>query len=367
MASMLVADAQGRAALSQLSALLVGGEALPPKLARELRSLVPDTLLNVYGPTETTVWSTTCALEGIGGFVPLGRPIANTHLSVRTPWGQECPALVPGELFIGGEGVARGYWKRPDLTAERFVADPAQAGARLYRTGDLVRRHPDGALEFLGRIDHQVKIRGHRIELGEIEAALLRQPGVEQAVVIAAHGDDAGGRLIGYVTASHGVVLDPAQLRAAVAEQLPDVMVPQHILVLAALPLTPNGKIDRRALPDPRAAIPLRAAAAPESTLEKTIASIWAEALGVAGVGTTDNFFDLGGHSRLVVPVQRRLHEVCGRDVSITDMVRLPRVRALAAHLEGNDTATAVADGLSRAKARRMMRTRAGLQPSPAA
>jgi hypothetical protein len=131
MASMLVADAQGRAALSQLSALLVGGEALPPKLARELRSLVPDTLLNVYGPTETTVWSTTCALEGIGGFVPLGRPIANTHLSVRTPWGQECPALVPGELFIGGEGVARGYWKRPDLTAERFVADPAQAGARL--------------------------------------------------------------------------------------------------------------------------------------------------------------------------------------------------------------------------------------------
>jgi len=367
MASMLVADAQGRAALTQLSALLVGGEALPPKLARELRSLLPDTFLNVYGPTETTVWSTTCALENIGEFVPLGRPIANTQLSVRTPWGQECPALVPGELFIGGEGVTRGYWKRPDLTAERFVADPAQAGARLYRTGDLVRRHPDGALEFLGRIDHQVKIRGHRIELGEIEAALLRQPGVGQAVVIAAPGDDAGGRLIGYVTASHGVVPDPAQLREAVAEQLPEVMVPQHILVLPALPLTPNGKVDRRALPDPRAAIPLRAAPAPESTLEKTITAIWAEALGVPGVGSTDNFFDLGGHSLLVVQVQRRLHEVCGKEVSITDMFRLPTVRALAAHLEGNDTATAVADGLSRAKARRTMRTRAGLQPSAAA
>jgi natural product biosynthesis luciferase-like monooxygenase protein len=367
MASMLVADTQGRAALSQLSALLVGGEALAPKLARELRSLVPDALLNVYGPTETTVWSTTCALEGIGEFVPLGRPIANTQLSVRTPWGQECPALVSGELFIGGEGVTRGYWKRPELTAERFVDDPAQAGARLYRTGDLVRRHPDGAVEFLGRIDHQVKIRGHRIELGEIEAALLRQAGVAQAVVTAAAGDDTGGRLIAYVTASHGEVPDAAQLRSALAEELPAVMVPQHVMVLPALPLTPNGKVDRRALPDPRAAIPVRAAAAPGTTLEKTIASIWAEALGVPGVGITDNFFDLGGHSLLVVQVQRRLHEICGREVSIADMFRLPTVRALAAHLEGNDTATAVADGLNRAKARRMMRTRAGLQPSAAA
>jgi acyl carrier protein len=143
--------------------------------------------------------------------------------------------------------------------------------------------------------------------------------------------------------------------------------VPQHILVLPALPLTPNGKVDRRALPDPRAAIPLRAAPAPESTLERTIASIWAEALGLPGVGTTDNFFDLGGHSLLVVQVQRRLHEVCGKEVSITDMFRLPTVRALAAHLEGTDTATAVADGLNRAKARRMMRTRAGLQPNATA
>lgn len=367
MAAMLVADAQGRAALSQLSVLLVGGEALQPSLARELRSLVPDTFLNVYGPTETTVWSTTCALESIGDFVPLGRPIANTQLSVRTPWGQECPALVPGELFIGGEGVTRGYWRRPDLTAERFVADATQPGARLYRTGDLVRRHADGELEFLGRIDHQVKIRGHRIELGEIEAALLRQPGVAQAVVVAVPGDEAGGRLVGYVTALRDIALDSAQLRASLAQQLPEVMVPRDVMVLPALPLTPNGKVDRRALPDPRAAIALRAAAPPESTLEKTIASIWAEALGVASVGTTDNFFDLGGHSLLVVQVQRRLLEACGREVSITDMFRLPTVRALAAHLEGADTATAVADGLSRAQARRMMRTRTGLQPSAAA
>jgi len=363
MASMLLADAQGRAALSQLSVLLVGGEAMPPKLARELRSLVPDTLLNMYGPTETTVWSTTCALEAVGEFVPLGRPIANTQLSIRTPWGQECPALVPGELFIGGEGVAQGYWNRPEITAERFVADPAQPGARLYRTGDLVRRHPDGALEFLGRIDHQVKIRGHRVELGEIEAALLRQAGVAQAVVVAAAGEDAGARLVGYVTATPGALPDPGQLRAALAEQLPAVMVPQHVLVLPALPLTPNGKVDRRALPDPQAAIAVRMAAAPESALEKTIASIWAEALGLPGVGTSDNFFDLGGHSLLVVQVQRRLREACGREVSITDMFRLPTVRALAAHLEGNETTTAVADGLDRARTRRLLRARAGLEP----
>jgi len=366
MASMLAADSAGRAALSQLSVLLVGGEALPLKLARDLRALVPDTLLNVYGPTETTVWSTTCELGSIGSFVPLGKAIANTQLFVRTPWGQECPALVPGELFIGGEGVAGGYWQRPELTAQRFMADEAQRGARLYRTGDLVRRHPGGALEFLGRIDHQVKIRGHRIELGEIEEALLAQPGVGQAVVIAAADDDAGGRILGYVTAQSAVAPDAGQLRDALAAQLPAVMVPQQILVLPAMPLTPNGKVDRRALPDPRATIPVRSVAAPESALEKTIASIWSEVLGVQGVGMTDNFFDLGGHSLLVVQVQRRLAEACGREVSITDMFRLPTVRALAAHLEGAETGTAVADGLGRARARRAMRARAGLEPTAA-
>jgi len=365
MASMLVADTAGRTALSQLSVLMAGGEALPLALARELRALVPDTLLNMYGPTETTVWSTTCDLESIGDFVPLGLPVANTKLAVRTPRGQECPALVPGELLVGGEGVASGYWRRPELTAQRFIADPAEPGARFYRTGDLVRRHPGGAIEFLGRLDHQVKIRGHRIELGEVEAALQRQPGVKQAVVIA-RDDAANPLLVGYVTPNAGAAPEAAQLRDALARQLPAVMVPQHVLVLPALPLTPNGKIDRRALPDPRAAIAVRAAAAPESRMEKTIAAIWAEVLGLPGVGVSENFFDLGGHSLLVVRVQRRLREACGREVSITDMFRLPTVRALAAYLDGDGTpASAVADGLSRANARRNMRTRAGIDSTP--
>jgi len=362
MASMLVADTAGREALSRLSALMVGGEALPLKLAQELRALVPGQLINMYGPTETTIWSTTCELKQIGDFVPLGEPIANTQLRVRTPWGMECPVLVPGELLIGGDGVAQGYLGRPELTAERFVAID---GARFYRTGDLVRRHVDGTLEFLGRIDHQVKIRGHRIELGEIEAALLRQPGVKDAVAIAR--DQAGGdkRLVAYVTAAPGSRPDTDQLRKALAADLPEVMVPQTVLLLASFPMTPNGKVDRRALPEPMA-IPVRAAAAtPSNDLEKIIAGIWQDVLGMAEVGTSDNFFDLGGHSLLVVQVQRRLREACGREVSITDMFRLPTIKSLAAHLGGEaPAASAVGDGLARAQARRMMRSRSAAQNS---
>ncbi len=285
MASMLVADAAGRAALSRLSVLMVGGEALPLKLAKELRALVPGKLLNMYGPTETTIWSTTCELTDIGDFVALGQPIANTRLAVRTPWGSECPALVPGELLIGGDGVARGYWKRPELTADRFSGDPLQPGSRMYRTGDLVRRHPDGALEFLGRMDHQVKIRGHRIELGEIESALARQAGVKEAVVVAR--DDASGdkRLAAYVTAKAGTAPDAEQILRSLAQELPQVMVPSAVVVLQAMPLTPNGKVDRRALPEPQSALAVRPGAAPGNELEKTIAAIWQEVLGLAACG----------------------------------------------------------------------------------
>jgi len=364
MASMLVADAAGRAALSRLSVLMVGGEALPLKLAKELRALVPGKLLNMYGPTETTIWSTTCELNDIGDFVALGQPIANTQLAVRAPWGQECPALVPGELLIGGDGVARGYWRQPELTAERFIDDPSLPGSRMYRTGDLVRRHTDGALEFLGRMDHQVKIRGHRIEPGEIESALARQAGVKEAVVVAR--DDASGdrRLAAYVTATAGAALDAEQLRQALAQELPEVMVPSAVVVLEAMPLTPNGKTDRCALPEPYSALAARPSAAPGNELEKTIAAIWREVLGLPHVGTSDNFFDLGGHSLLVVQVQRRLRDACGCEVSITDMFRLPTISSLAAHLGGDAVPSAVGDGLNRANARRLMRSRSGLQPT---
>ncbi|MCY7371820.1 MAG: LLM class flavin-dependent oxidoreductase, partial [Polaromonas sp.] len=338
MASMLVADAEGRAALANLSALLVGGEALPLELARQLRALVRGTVLNMYGPTETTVWSTCCDLADMGEFVPLGAPIANTRLSVRTPGGIECPALLPGELLIGGAGVTDGYLGRPELTAERFIDAPDGSG-KFYRTGDLVRRHPDGALEFLGRIDHQVKIRGHRIELGEIENALASQPGVRQAVVVA-RGDASGEQsLVAYVTARAGQTLDVEALRQALGKTLPDVMVPRSVMSLASFPMTPNGKVDRKALPtqaNAPVAAPPTAESAPASAqhdaMEATIAGLWQDVLGLATVGRTDNFFDLGGHSLLVVQVQRRLREATGREVSITDMFRLPTVRALAAH-----------------------------------
>ncbi len=365
MASMLVADAAGRAALSGLSALLVGGEALAPDLARQLRALVPGALLNMYGPTETTVWSTVCNLEQIEAVVPLGQPIANTVLSIRTPWGLECPADVSGELLIGGAGVTRGYLNRPELTAERFVGD-AHA-SRLYRTGDLVRRRSDGTLEFLGRIDNQVKIRGHRIELSEIETALARQPGVKDAVVVARSAVGGDPSLAAYVTLHAGAAIDDEAVRQALASELPDIMVPRKVIVLAAFPLTPNGKVDRRALPDVAGAPAPKVETVAENQIERMISTIWQEVLGLPKVGTSDNFFDLGGHSLLVVQVQRRLKEATSREVSITDMFRLPTIRALAAHLANSDAdggrpAAAVSEGQNRANARRVMRSRAGLQ-----
>ena len=371
MASMLVADAPGRAALARLSALLVGGEALPLELARQLTALVPGKVVNMYGPTETTVWSSTCDLTACdlsapGAFVPLGQAIANTRLKVCNSAGLDAPALVPGELWIGGEGVTRGYLGRPELTAERFVADPVQAGQRWYRTGDLVRRHPDGALEFLGRTDHQVKIRGHRIELGEIESLLLRQPGVRQAVVLARDDPSGGHRLVAYVTPHAGFALQPDLLRQALVAELPEIMLPASILVLLAFPMTPNGKVDRLALPDPRAAIVLPQTAAPESDIERTIAALWRDVLGLSEVGVNDNFFDLGGHSLLVVQVQRRLREASGREVSITDMFRFPTIRGLALHLAGQATSSAVGEGLSRARQRRNLRTPAAPASQPA-
>jgi acyl carrier protein len=267
-------------------------------------------------------------------------------------WGMDCPMLVPGELLIGGDGVTSGYLHRPELTAERFIT--GADGERWYRTGDLVRMRADGAIEFLGRIDHQVKIRGHRIELGEIESVLAKQPGVKDAVVVA-----RDERLLGYVTAHADARIDAEQLRTALAKELPEIMVPQAVLVLPSFPMTPNGKVDRRALPEPNAVIAVRTvASSPQSDLEKSIAAIWQDVLGLPQVGTTDNFFDLGGHSLLVVQVQRRLREALGREVSITDMFRLSTIKALAGHLGGSEPqANAVNDGMSRAQ-RRLERTR---------
>ena len=327
---------------------LCGGEALPRPLAAALAKRAGE-VWNLYGPTETTVWSSVHRvtaeaedMEAVGpaGPVPLGRPIAATRLRVLDRGLRPVPPGTPGELCIGGASVARGYFGRPDLTAERFVPDSFAAeggapGERLYRTGDLVRIARQ-ELVYLGRLDHQVKIRGFRIELGDIEAALLRHPAVSQAVVVAApiRQQEADRRLVAYVVAP-GAGLD--DLREALRQSLPEPLIPSAWVFLSTLPLTPNGKVDRKALPAPEPPAPA-VWVAPRSSLEREIAEIWREILSGDGgerVGLHDNFFDLGGHSLLMAQVQSRLHEKLGREVSMVDLLSHATVERLARFLDG--------------------------------
>lgn len=365
MAGMLVAQPEVRPAIAGLQCLMVGGEAFPPALAADLTKLVAGRVINMYGPTETTIWSATHALDGLETSVPLGTPIANTRVYVVDRNLEPVPVGIAGELLIGGQGVVRGYLKRPELTAERFIPDPFADQGRLYRTGDLVKWRPDGRLEFLGRLDHQVKIRGHRIELGEIEAVLEQQPTVREVVVVAREDVPGDKRIVAYVVAKGSVVPEASALRQSVAERLPEYMVPSHVVTLDRLPRTPNLKIDRKALPAPdHAAAPAAAYVQPGSELEAQIAEIWQDVLRVPKVGVNDNFFDIGGHSLLVVKVHSRLRGTIERPVSITDLFRFPTIRALAEHLGGGAAAAAAATtekAQARAGARReaMQRRRA--------
>jgi natural product biosynthesis luciferase-like monooxygenase protein len=361
MASMLLLDDRTRTALGPLKNLMVGGEALPVALAQQLTTLVSGDVINMYGPTETTIWSSTHRVAEIGGAIPIGRPIANTELYIVDRHLQPVPLGVPGELLIGGDGVVPGYLHRPELTAERFIPDPfsGRPGARLYRTGDLARYRADGTVEFLGRLDHQVKIRGYRIELGEIEALLREQASVNDAVVIAREDVPGDVRLVGYVLPAGGDQIEVAALRSTLKERLPEFMVPSHLVVLDRFPLTPNAKIDRKALPAPSAVeTPTRPMfAAPASELEATVAGVWRTALNVPEVGIDDNFFDLGGHSLLMVQVQQTLRRTLERDLAITDLFRFPTIRTLAAHLSAaGGTITTTQQGAERADARRDMR-----------
>jgi amino acid adenylation domain-containing protein len=292
---------------TRLRYVICGGEAMPAATQGEaLRRLKGVSLQNLYGPTETTIHVTqwTCRDDG-RTLVPIGRPIAETTAYVLDDALGTVPRGVAGELYIGGELLARGYLGRPGLSAERFVADPFSAnGERLYRTGDLVRWNGEGQLEYLGRIDHQVKIRGLRIELGEVEAQLLAQPEVREAVVVA-HGAGAGTRLAGYVSAHAGQTVEAGELRARLACALPDYMVPSAIMVLDSLPLNSNGKVDRKALPEPGYES-TGEYEAPQGKVEEVLATIWAEVLQVAQVGRNDNFFELGGDSILSLKVIAR-------------------------------------------------------------
>ena len=347
LAAMLVADPADHAALGRVAHLMLGGEALPLGLAQELRELLPGRFTNMYGPTETTIWSLTHELgRDLGPTIPIGTAIANTTVFVLDPAGQRLPVGAFGELHIGGEGVARGYHNRAELTAERFVDRPGMG--RVYATGDVVRVHPAGYVEFAGRADNQVKIRGHRIELGEIEAVLDRHPDVVQSVVVARE-DRGDTKLVAFVVLHHSDgTAGVDDLRTHAADSMPEAMVPSAIVPLDAFPLTPNGKIDRQALPTDVGSLGVEVApssAPPEDDTERLVAAIWTAEL-ERPVGRDDNFFDIGGHSLLAVKVFRSLTDATGAPLALTDVFRFPTVRTFATHLgalQGNGAAAEAA------------------------
>jgi amino acid adenylation domain-containing protein/non-ribosomal peptide synthase protein (TIGR01720 family) len=314
-------------------AVLPGGEAIDPATWAVLRQAPSTEFYNMYGPTECTVDSTIGWVRACGERPSIGKPVSNARLYVLDGQGEPVPVGVPGELYIGGAGVSRGYLQRPELTAERFVPDPfsGEPGARLYRTGDRVRYLPDGNVEFLGRLDDQVKLRGYRIELGEIEAVLREQAGIRDAVVLVREDQPGHQRLVAYVV-PEGQPPSIAELRAQLGHTLPEYMVPSTYVFLEAFPLTPNAKVDRRALPAPEAARPDLESdyVAPRTPEEQIMAGIWAQVLGVEQVGVYDNFFELGGDSILSIQVVARANQA-GLRISPRQVFQYPTVAALAA------------------------------------
>ncbi|HEX2095190.1 MAG TPA: amino acid adenylation domain-containing protein, partial [Longimicrobiaceae bacterium] len=312
----------------------LAGEALPRVLVERLYDAGVEEVYNLYGPSETTTYSTYVrVMRGDGRAPSIGRPIANTHVYVLDRAMQPVPVGVPGELFIGGAGVARGYFDRPALTAERFLPDPfsGEPGARLYRTGDRARWLAEGTLEFLGRIDQQVKIRGFRIEPGEIEAALRTHPQVREAVVLAREDAPGERRLVGYVVLQGP--LPATELREHLRGHLPEYMVPGAFVLLDALPLTPNGKLDRRALPTP-GRMEEETYVAPRTPLEEVLAGIWVDVLGLERVGVHESFFQLGGHSLLATRILYRVRNALHVELPVRALFEAPTVAELARHVE---------------------------------
>jgi acyl carrier protein len=317
--------------------MLIGGEAFPLKLAKNLVDTIDGEVLNMYGPTETTVWSTVYKLQKpIGTTIPIGKPIANTQIYILDDHNQLMPIGVPGELCIGGEGVTVGYYNRPELTAEKYIDNPftKETNNKIYRTGDLAFFTEDGTIEFLGRLDHQVKIRGHRIELGEIEATLSEHQGIREAVVIAREDSEGDVRLVAYIIWQNGSSVLASDVKDYLKVKLPDYMIPSHYLTIDKFPLTPNGKIDRKAFPDYSeyiSELTPKDRILPANELEEKIASVWRDLLKMPKVGINDNFFDIGGHSLLAVQLHSRLKEVLDPELTLIDIFTYPTIHSIEA------------------------------------
>jgi amino acid adenylation domain-containing protein len=313
--------------------ILCGGEQMPADLAKQL---IPccSSLWNMYGPTETTIWSTLYKVSSAENPTPIGRPIANTRVYLLDGNLKPVPIGVPGELFIAGDGVARGYLNRPELTAERFTSDPfgGDETARMYRTGDLCRWRTDGNIEYLGRMDFQVKVRGFRIELGEIEAVLSECPGVRQAAVMVREDTQGDKRLVAYLIPTQRE-LHTEDIKRSLREKLPEYMMPSHFVSLEKFPMTTNGKLDRKALPAPLLERGVQTMVPPRNELEAKLAALFASVLKVPSVGVTDNFFDLGGHSLLAGRLLAQVHEQLGKQAPLSALFRGATVEALAKFL----------------------------------
>ena len=356
--ALLASQADGK--LLPAKHLILGGEALSWELVEQISGIDHTCrIINHYGPTETTVGSLTFSVDAADRnaheslTVPVGRPIANTRAFVLDKYLRPQPMGVSGELYLGGAGVATGYLNQPAETAARFVADPfaAETGARLYRTGDIARVLADGNIEFLGRVDNQVKVRGFRVELGEIEAVLAAHADVRQAVVVASRRSsetEADERLVAYVVAVGATPPGQDALRELLRLKLPDYMIPSAIVFLKSLPLTANGKVDRAALPAPEDLRDLQKVfVAPRSQVERELAAIWSSLLKVGDVGVHDNFFDLGGHSLLATQAVSRMRKVFQTEIPLRSLFESPTVAGLAERIEStlnDDTARLVAE-----------------------
>ena len=354
MASLLIEDEATADSLSALEVMMIGGEAFPIELARRLEALIEGRLINMYGPTETTIWSSTKEITSELERMTIGTPIANTQFYVLDSSLNPMPIGASGELYIGGDGVTRGYHERPALTNEHFVVNPFRPSERMYRTGDLARWLPNGEVDYQGRLDHQVKIRGYRIELGEIEARLSEHDDVAQAVVVASNGPEPT-RLVAFLIPNEDAELSGTPLAQHLASSLPDYMIPEEFRVIGSYPLTPNKKVDRKAIttllseqnaPTTRVATPVTTPTTSISSpisvdsdneVMEALQTIWKDVLGLESCGLDENFFDLGGHSLLTIRVQKAIRDTLGVNVPLVDMFRYTTIRTLAQSLKPAD------------------------------